>query len=109
MNQHQLCFETLANELRLSIIRSLEQGARNVTELAEATKAERSRVSHALQMLRECRIVSAKRHGREIRYALNTESPVFKEGTGSLLTLITRHAQQSCATCHKHGRRPEFT
>lgn len=109
MGQHQLCFETLANELRLAIVKELAAGPKNVTELAAAATAERSRVSHALQMLRDCRIVTAEKHGREMRYALNSESPVVKHGSGTLFTLIEAHAKAHCTTCHKCGTAPKFT
>lgn len=107
MDQHQLCFETLANQLRLDILRLLEQGARNVRTLAAETGAERSRVSHALQVLRDCNLVNAEKQGREVCYSLNKESPVAKRGKGTLFTLIEEHAKR-CATCHKHGGPPQF-
>ncbi|RME31997.1 ArsR family transcriptional regulator [Candidatus Woesearchaeota archaeon] len=108
MGQYELCFETLANELRLAIVKELEAAPKNVTQLANATNAERSRVSHALQILRACRIVSVEKHGREMRYALNTESPVVKHGRGSLFTLMEEHARAHCSTCHKCGTKPTF-
>jgi len=108
VDQHSLCFETLANELRLEIVKLLEREPMNVTEIAKATKAERSRVSHALQLLRQCKLVIAKKDGREILYHLNKQSPVFREAKGNLFTMIEQHAKTSCATCPKRGGAPLF-
>jgi ArsR family transcriptional regulator, zinc-responsive transcriptional repressor len=106
IEQHQSCFETLANELRLEIVQLLEKRAMNVTELAAATKAERSRVSHSLQILRQCHLVNTEKRGREILYSLNAETPVFKEHKGNLFSLMAEHARTSCATCAKRGHAP---
>ncbi len=107
-DQHSLCFETLANELRLRIVRLLEKEELNVTSLAEQTGAERSRVSHALQALRECRLVAARKRGREVVYTLNKGSPVFNEHKGNLFSILEEHARMSCARCAKSGRAPAF-
>lgn len=106
VEQHRHCFETLANELRLDILRLLEQGSKNVTQLSEATKAERSRVSHALQILRQCHLVRVRKKGREMLYELNTETPAFKAHTGNLFSLMAEHAKASCTTCKRLGRKP---
>ncbi len=106
VQQHRFAFETLANELRLDILRLLEQGPKNVTQLAEATKAERSRVSHALQILRQCHLVRVRKKGREMLYELNTETPVFKAGTGNIFALMAEHCKQSCTVCKRTGRKP---
>jgi DNA-binding transcriptional ArsR family regulator len=106
VEQHKLCFETLANALRLDIIRLLEKEPMNVTQLAEKTKAERSRVSHALQILRNCQLVAAKKLGREMLYELKTDTPVFKAEKGNLFTLMEEHARMNCALCVRRGVKP---
>lgn len=94
------CFETLANTLRLELLTLLNKHeALNVTQLAILTGAERSRVSHALALLKQCRLITAEKHGRETRYRLNKETPLFTT-QGDLFTLIKTHAKR-CATCAK--------
>lgn len=106
VEQHQACFETLANELRLKILQLLEKESLNVSAIAEQTGAERSRVSHALQILRNCQLVTTQKHGREIRYAVNRDTPLFKEHRGDLFTLMEAHARTNCTTCVKCGKAP---
>ncbi len=102
VEQHGYCLETLANPLRLDIIRVLNEGPSNVTRLAEATGAERSRVSHALQILRQCHLVDTKKSGREIVYTLSEETPLFKQKRGNIFTMIEEHARQHCPACVKY-------
>ena len=104
--EHQYCFETLSNPLRLDIIDLLQKGSLNVTQLAAATKAERSRVSHALQVLRRCHLVKTEKRGREVVYALNKETPVFKEARGNIFGLVAQHCKENCAVCARTGKRP---
>lgn len=106
VRQHQLCFETLANELRLDIIKLLEKGPLNVTTLSTETKAERSRVSHALQILRQCNLVKTQKKGREVLYAVNLATPIFQQHKGNLFSMMEAHARASCSTCAKCGRAP---
>lgn len=102
VEQHSYCFETLANQLRLDIIRILNERPSNVTNLAKATGAERSRVSHALQILRQCRLVDIEKQGREIIYKLSNETPLFKQRRGNIFMLIEEHARTKCPTCVKY-------
>jgi DNA-binding transcriptional ArsR family regulator len=101
---HARCMETLANRLRLDIIKLLAHRPMNVNEIAAATKAERSRVSHALQRLRKCQFVHAKKEGREQVYSLDGSTPFFKGHDGDIFALIQEHVRTNCASCLKHGR-----
>jgi DNA-binding transcriptional ArsR family regulator len=104
--EHQYCFETLSNPLRLDIIDLLQKGNLNVSQIAGATKAERSRVSHALQVLRRCHLVQTEKRGREILYGLNKETPIFKEARGNIFMLVAQHCRANCAVCARTGRAP---
>ena len=104
MEQHDvsLCFETLANELRVQILKILQEKPMNVTELTEKTGVERTRVSHSLQMLRDCKLVTVTTQGKEHIYAINTASPFFsKEQKGGLFSLMHDHKEKSCGSCYK--------
>lgn len=104
MEKHELskCFETLANELRVQILKLLEDGPMNVTEMTEKLGVERTRVSHSLEMLRNCKLVTMTKQGKEHIYAINNGSPFFsKEQKGGLFSLMHDHKQKSCGNCYK--------
>ena len=104
MDSHDvsLCFETLANELRVQILKLLEENPMNVTEMTEKLGVERTRVSHSLEMLRNCKLVSMTKQGKEHIYAINTASPFFsKEQKGGLFSLMHEHKGKSCGNCYK--------
>jgi len=106
VEQHMFCLETLSNPLRLDILRLLDdKGALNVTRLAMETKAERSRVSHALANLKQCHLIKAEKRGREIRYSLDASTPLFKQRKGNLFDAIEEHARTKCPSCAKYQQR----
>ncbi len=106
VEQHTFCLETLANELRLDIIRLINEQPMNVTQIAKKTGAERSRVSHALQILRQCHLVETEKKGREIIYKLSEKTPLFKKQHGDIFSMIHEHARVSCPSCKKfHAKR----
>lgn len=97
-----LCFETLANELRVQILTLLEAGSMNVSDLTKKIGVERTRVSHSLEMLRNCKLVTMTKQGKEHIYAINTASPFFsKEQKGGLFALMHEHKGKSCGSCYK--------
>ncbi len=97
-----LCFETLANELRVQILKILEEKPMNVSELTQKTGVERTRVSHPVQMLRVCKLVNVTIQGKEHIYAINNNSACFsKEQKGGLSALMHEHKQKSCGSCYK--------
>jgi len=101
VEQHAFCFELLANKLRLDLLRALEKhGQLSAGQLASIVGAERTRVSHALALLKECRLVTAAKAGRRILYTLNQTSLFTKKG--DLFTLITEHAK-GCINCARKG------
>ncbi len=89
-NTYHIFFSNLSNPLRISIITSLKEKEKNVTELVKELKVEQSKVSHALKSLRDCRIVEAKQKGKERIYFLNKKTIV------PLLSLIDKHAKNFC-------------
>ena len=67
---YHLCFETLANELRIGIIKVLQEKPLSVKGLMKRLNTEQSRVSHSLEMLRVCNYVDFEVRGRERIYFL---------------------------------------
>ena len=56
-------FRTLAEPSRLKILRSLEEGEKNITELVEATGLTQANVSRHVQSLVDAGIVGRRREG----------------------------------------------
>ncbi|MEM3060713.1 MAG: metalloregulator ArsR/SmtB family transcription factor [Candidatus Anstonellales archaeon] len=92
---YALFFESLANKLRINIILCLQQKPMTVGEIAETLKEEQSKISHAMEALRDCRIVSLTKVGRRRPYKLN--SSFIKP----LLSLVDMHVRKHCASCQR--------
>ena len=95
------CFETLANELRVEILRELEKKESSVLDLAEKLKVEQSRLSHALKTLRDCNYVDFEVKGKERLYFLNQGvKKGLEESSGksnlAVFAFIDSHIEQHC-------------
>ena len=66
-------FHALSDPTRLEIVVLLSHGQRCVCELQSALEAAQSRLSFHLGVLKEAGLVSDRREGRWIYYALNPE------------------------------------
>ena len=64
-------FKAMGNRTRLRILMELQKGPFNVTAIVKKLKMPQPTVSHHLSLLREAQLVTAKRNGKEIIYALN--------------------------------------
>src|SRR5437867_11769791 len=69
----QLC-HALSDETRLEIVRLLSHGERCVCELQNVLDAAQSRLSFHLKTLKDAGVVSDRRDGRWIYYALNRDA-----------------------------------
>lgn len=99
---YHLCFETLANELRIKIIELLGSRSMGVNELADSLGAERSRVSHSLNILKGCSIVDIKKVGKRMIYSLKDKTYLNAVKNGnSVLGIIDNHVDTFCDTCFK--------
>jgi DNA-binding transcriptional ArsR family regulator len=67
-------FQALADPTRREILRLLRRGELSAGELAERIEKEMSKpsVSHHLAKLKQADLVTARREGQQIYYALNT-------------------------------------
>ena len=63
----------LASPVRLGIVRELAAHGRAVHELVKALGVSQPLVSQHLRVLRTSRIVTARRHAREIEYSLTDD------------------------------------
>jgi ArsR family transcriptional regulator, arsenate/arsenite/antimonite-responsive transcriptional repressor len=67
-------FHALSDETRLEIVRLLSHGERCVCELQSVLDAAQSRLSFHLKTLKDAGLVSDRRDGRWIYYALNRDA-----------------------------------
>lgn len=81
-------FRLLSDKTRLRILMLLSKGERNVTSLCEELKLPQPTVSHHLGLLRIERIISNRRHGKQVFYGLDGH---VKPGADNTL-LIHRNA-----------------
>ena len=72
----------LADVTRLSVMESLLDGPKNVTEINARLKIDQSLLSHHLKVLREAGLVTNRREGKAVRYAVSPEAASLNEGKG---------------------------
>ncbi|MBP2100115.1 ArsR/SmtB family transcription factor [Enterococcus rivorum] len=64
-------YKVLSDPTRLRILLLLKNGELNVTAIGEKLEMEQSAVSHQLRLLRDSRVVKARREGKGIFYSLD--------------------------------------
>src|SRR2546429_4086132 len=74
VGQAARAFHALSDETRLDIVRLLSHGERCVCELQDALGAAQSRLSFHLKTLKDAGVVSDRREGRWVYYALNRDA-----------------------------------
>jgi DNA-binding transcriptional ArsR family regulator len=94
-------FRVLADPTRLRILDALSRGELCVGDLAAQLGVTESAVSHQLRLLRNARIVRARRDGRMIFYSLDDRHvlTLFEQGL--------RHVEEAgTAQWHRSAERP---
>jgi len=87
---YHVFFTNLANPLKIEIITVLKEKASSVGELYEKLNVEQSKVSHALALLKKCKIVNMEQRGKKRIYSLNKETIL------PMLKLIDKHSKDNC-------------
>jgi len=87
---YHIFFGNLSNPLRISILLSLREKERSVSELSKELSIEQSKISHALSSMKKCNIIKAKQRGKSRIYSLN------KKTMSPILNLIDKHAETFC-------------
>ena len=64
-------FRLLSDKTRLNILLALANGERNVTSLCQELQLPQPTVSHHLGLLRVNNLISNRRKGKQVFYALN--------------------------------------
>lgn len=90
---YHIFFKNLANPLKTQIINELKEKPMSVSELADKTKIEQSKLSHALANLRFCNLVTSKQKGKQRIYALNKKTII------PILKIIDKHRSNYCSGC----------
>lgn len=62
--------KVLADETRLAVMERLLSGPQHVGEINEGLNVEQSLLSHHLRVLRDSGLVTARREGKQVLYAL---------------------------------------
>lgn len=96
MVSYDRCFRTLANSLRIRIIKLLQKKPMAVSELSKELNAERSKVSHALRKLKECSFVESKRRGKHNVYSLTKSVLNDVKVKGNIFDVIKTHVKKHC-------------
>lgn len=88
----QFC-KALADETRQRILVLLLGGEKNVGDLVEAFPMSQPTISHHLAVLRQLNLVTARKAGKQVFYAINRD--VVVECCGVLMTQFDR---EDCCT-----------
>lgn len=73
MNDLAELFKIFGDVTRIRILFSLFEAERSVNEIAEILDMTQSAVSHQLKILRQAKLVGARRDGKQIFYSLADE------------------------------------
>ncbi len=75
-------FKVLGDPTRSKILYTLEEAELNVSEICECVDMNKSAVSHQLRILRDAKLVKARKDGKEVYYSFDDEhiSTIFKFG-----------------------------
>ena len=98
-------FSTLANSIRLAILHSLLRSEKNVTELVNDVRVERTLISHNLALMCDMNLISYSKRGKERIYSPNEKLVV------PLFFLVEQFVcpgcsfRKTCKTLRKKGLR----
>ncbi len=75
-------FRAFSDTSRVLILHALLDGEKNISELAGLVGVSQSAVSHHMRSLRQMRLVTARRNGKEVFYRLDDPHLItlFKQG-----------------------------
>lgn len=67
-------FHALSDETRLAVVEMLHDGERCVCDLQDALDVAQSRLSFHLKVLKDAGLVTDRKEGRWVHYALNSDA-----------------------------------
>lgn len=86
MSPSNSTFKALSDKTRRQILRYLRDGEMNAGEIADRFEMSKPSISHHLNILKQADLISDRRQGQNIIYALNTS--VFEEVMGWFMELM---------------------
>lgn len=86
MSPSNSTFKALSDKTRRQILRYLRDGEMNAGEIADRFEMSKPSISHHLSILKQADLISDRRQGQNIIYALNTS--VFEEVMGWFMELM---------------------
>ena len=100
-------FKALAHPLRIRILEILRHGERSVQELQTALALDQSAVSQQLAILRAKRVVTARKEGTTVRYAvLDARVGTLLDVARAIFNAQLSGTQTMLRALQKEGRRP---
>lgn len=66
-------FKILGDFTRTKILATLSLSEMNVTDICEVINMSKSAVSHQLRVLRQAKLIKARKQGKEVYYSLDDE------------------------------------
>ena len=66
-------FKAFGDPTRVEILSVLAEGERCVTEITQALTVSQSAISHQLRLLKQIRLIKARRDGKNILYSLDDD------------------------------------
>jgi ArsR family transcriptional regulator len=86
-NEHEIeevsnLFKVLGDPTRSKILYTIEDNELNVTDICECVNMQKCAVSHQLRILRDAKLVKARKDGKEVYYSFDDDhiSTIFKYG-----------------------------
>lgn len=65
--------KALSDDVRIEILNVIGLGEYNVQQIAARVSVSRPNVSHHLQILKRCKLVMARKEGKEIFYSIRSD------------------------------------
>jgi DNA-binding transcriptional ArsR family regulator len=104
MSSANRVFRALADDTRRRILRLLRDGPRTSGDLAAQFTSSWPTISRHLAVLRHAGLVTAERHGQEIRYELNTS--VFQDLVQHVMAWTRPASKKAASARSKRQRTP---
>ena len=82
----EIFFKVLSDRTRQEILKLLEKGEKNVSELVKILNTTQPNVSHHLNILKGVGLIKSERRGQEIYYSFNKDW--FRECCGNFFSLF---------------------
>ncbi|MBI5414857.1 helix-turn-helix transcriptional regulator [Candidatus Peregrinibacteria bacterium] len=94
-----LLLKSLANDIRVDILRYLASGEKCVCHIFEHLGLPQNLVSHHLSLLRKSGFIRARKDGKWVHYSLNPKE--FRKLKAFFDTFVSKKVMESCCVREK--------